>query len=201
VPRQLGLARVQAKFPQRSDSASSSGKGGGRTHKATHVARLFSGQVPSPIGWPFQAILSYPPSTFAIMSEKLEESDTRICRDCGDPFTTVWATRLCMTCKYDRASRSLCEVCGQKTGQTGRLRCGPCRYGPDPLLRSLTDTDRAWLAGIVEGEGTFSRPNSPWGLIRVVMTDKDVASSCWPDRPAPRQVALVALLPAFPCSR
>jgi hypothetical protein len=108
------------------------------------------------------------------MSERLEESQTRICRDCGEPFITVWATRLCMTCKYDRASRSRCETCGQKTGQTGRFRCSLCRYGPDPLLRPLTDIDQAWLAGIVEGEGTFSRPNSRWGLVRVVMTDKDV---------------------------
>jgi hypothetical protein len=165
---------VQAGVHHRSHSASSSGKGGSRTHKATHAARLFSGQVPSPIGWPFQAILSYLPSTFTIMSERLEKSETRICRDCGEPFITVWATRLCMTCKYDRASRSRCETCGQKTGQTGRFRCSPCRYGPDPLLRPLTDIDQAWLAGIVEGEGTFSRPNSRWGLVRVVMTDKDV---------------------------
>jgi hypothetical protein len=30
-----------------------SGKSGSRTRKATFAARLFSGQVPSPIGWPF----------------------------------------------------------------------------------------------------------------------------------------------------
>jgi len=54
------------------------------------------------------------------------------------------------------------------------MRCAPCRYGPDPVLIPMSDTDHAWLAGIVEGEGTFSRPNSQWGLVRVVMTDKDI---------------------------
>src|SRR5215469_16964141 len=107
------------------------------------------------------------------MSERLGAPQARTCRDCGDTFITIWATRLCMTCKYVRASRSRCETCGRKTGQTGRMRCAPCRYGPDPVLIPMSDTDHAWLAGIVEGEGTFSRPNSQWGLVRVVMTDKD----------------------------
>lgn len=98
------------------------------------------------------------------MSQKLASPEIRICYDCAKPFTTSWSQRLCMQCKYDRASRSCCEVCGSKTGQTGRLLCGSCRYGPDPELCAMTDSDRAWLAGIVEGEGTFSQPEQPMGV-------------------------------------
>jgi hypothetical protein len=77
-------------------------------------------------------------------------------------------------CRYDRAARSTCANCGQKTGQSGRTLCGDCRYGPDPQLHTMTDVEKAWLAGIIEGEGTFGRVGRPGGQIRVVMTDQDV---------------------------
>jgi hypothetical protein len=38
----------------------------------------------------------------------------------------------------------------------------------------MTATDIAWLAGIIEGEGTFGRKGHPAGQVRVQMTDEDV---------------------------
>lgn len=41
-------------------------------------------------------------------------------------------------------------------------------------MRTMTRIDRAWVAAIIEGEGTFGHPARPCGRIRVVMTDRDV---------------------------
>jgi hypothetical protein len=82
--------------------------------------------------------------------------------------------RTCMACKYDRASRSRCESCGRKTGVAGRLRCGDCRYGTDPVLLPLSNVHLAWLAGVIEGEGTFGRSGRSAGQVRVVMCDQDI---------------------------
>lgn len=108
------------------------------------------------------------------MSRRLDTPETRICRDCFGSFTTVWAQRLCMTCKYNRAKRGCCDTCGIKTGVSGRRLCGPCRYGPDPVIRLMDHADLAWLAAIIEGEGTFGRNGRPGGQVRVVMTDQDI---------------------------
>ena len=48
---------------------------------------------------------------------------------------------------------------------------------PDHVRMCMTEMDRYWLAGLLEGEGTFgagpsSKPRSP--VIAVVMTDRDV---------------------------
>jgi len=108
------------------------------------------------------------------VSKRLAQPEGRVCEDCSAPFTTNWSQRLCNPCRYGRAARSTCDTCGQKTGQTGRSRCGSCRYGTPPALNCMLPIERAWLAGIVEGEGTFGRTGRPGGQIRVVMTDQDV---------------------------
>jgi hypothetical protein len=38
----------------------------------------------------------------------------------------------------------------------------------------MSSVELAWLAAIVEGEGTFGRARRPGGQIRVVMTDQDI---------------------------
>jgi hypothetical protein len=108
------------------------------------------------------------------MSKRLAQPESRVCEDCSTSFTTNWSQRLCNRCRYDHAARSTCETCGRKTGQTGRRQCGLCRYGTPPDLRVMSPEERAWLTGIVEGEGTFGRAGRLGGQVRVVMTDQDV---------------------------
>jgi hypothetical protein len=104
----------------------------------------------------------------------MSEPEARTCLDCSKPFHTAWAQRLCNPCRYERASRGTCAGYGRKTGQSGRTVCGECRYGPTPPILPMTATDIAWLAGIIEGEGTFGRKGHPAGQVRVQMTDEDV---------------------------
>jgi len=108
------------------------------------------------------------------MSKRLPWPEDRVCEDCTTRFTTNWPQRLCNPCKYNRASRSTCETCGGKTGHSSQSRCGSCRYGVPPDLRPMSRVERAWLTGVVEGEGTFGRARRPGGQVRVVMTDQDV---------------------------
>jgi hypothetical protein len=108
------------------------------------------------------------------MSGKLAAPETRICEECCQPFDTFWAQRLCNPCRYEHASRDTCASCGAKTGHSGRTICGPCRYGTPPEMHAMTGANRAWIAAIIEGEGTFARTRRPCGLIRVAMTDLDV---------------------------
>jgi LAGLIDADG-like domain len=46
--------------------------------------------------------------------------------------------------------------------------------GPVRVLPSLSPTDAAWVAGLLEGEGTFPLRSTGGGTIRVQMTDEDV---------------------------
>src|SRR5580700_6936115 len=108
------------------------------------------------------------------MSPRLPEPEERICVDCSKPFRTAWAQRLCARCKYNRVTRDICAQCGQKTGRPGRKICGDCRYGDAPPIHPMTTVELAWLAAIIEGEGTFGRHGHPAGQIRVLMTDEDI---------------------------
>jgi hypothetical protein len=112
--------------------------------------------------------------TIKNVARRLENPDLRVCRDCSNSFVATWDQRLCNPCRYERASRSVCASCGAKTGQSGRTICGPCRYGTPPEMLAMTGADRAWVAAIIEGEGTFAHTRRPCGLIRVAMTDLDV---------------------------
>jgi hypothetical protein len=113
------------------------------------------------------------------VSKRLPQPENRACEDCSGLFVTSWAQRLCNPCKYGRAARSACDTCGRKTGQTGRRQCGSCRYGTPPELRAMSSPELAWLAGIVEGEGTFGLARRPGGQVRVVMTDQDIIRRLW----------------------
>jgi hypothetical protein len=108
------------------------------------------------------------------MSRRLETPETRACQECSRQFVATWTQRLCNPCRYNRATRGKCAKCGAKTGHSGRVLCGPCRYGDPPAILPMSRVDRAWITAIVEGEGTFNRVRRPCGYIRVAMTDQDI---------------------------
>jgi hypothetical protein len=79
----------------------------------------------------------------------------------------------CKICR-DNAGRDPC-TCGRlKTKRHGR--CRVCREMDAPLPRiEISEPEVAWVAGILEGEGCWTRTanRSPW-RIAVRMTDEDV---------------------------
>jgi hypothetical protein len=108
------------------------------------------------------------------MGNRLDPPEERACSSCSQVFLANWPQRLCYRCKRRRSSKSICEVCGGRTNQTGYRRCGSCRYGPAPAARGMTSAELAWLSGIIEGEGSFVTAGRRFGAVRAVMTDKDV---------------------------
>lgn len=52
-------------------------------------------------------------------------------------------------------------------------QCNTCRHGPSTPLNPMTSEDVAWVAGLLEGEGTFVG-NGRRNAIRATMTDLDV---------------------------
>ena len=107
------------------------------------------------------------------MSQRLAHPVERDCSNCGKRFTTNWLQSLCNPCRRTRATFSNCELCGQRTGDPRASRCQACRDGPVPTPLPMGRCDRAWLAGILEGEGSLLC-DRPGGTVRVVMTDYDV---------------------------
>lgn len=64
-------------------------------------------------------------------------------------------------------------MCGKKVGHTRNKVCWECRIGPAPVLRDMSPSDLAWLAGLIEGEGYLGIVRGR-GVVRVAMTDADV---------------------------
>lgn len=56
----------------------------------------------------------------------------------------------------------------RKTSKT----CRNCRFGKVPQLNLLSATEIAWLAGLLDGEGSFTQKGQ--GRVHVEMTDRDV---------------------------
>ena len=50
--------------------------------------------------------------------------------------------------------------------------CATCRWGPVTPPRQMTEAETAWVAGIIEGEGSFIAAQSL--VIAVRMTDYDI---------------------------
>lgn len=78
-------------------------------------------------------------------------------------------SRYCSECFSDRYLRDNCPGCGGKKSKISS-KCSSCR---NPLIppRQMTDSEIAWVAGIVEGEGYIAKDRC---RLAVVMTDRDV---------------------------
>lgn len=98
----------------------------------------------------------------------------QVCVRCDRPFRTRWRYTRCSTCRYLESYKDLC-ACGAKKSVKS-ITCIRCAKGGTATPRTLSASRAAWLAGLLEGEGTFV----PWapprrgGVIRVQMTDEDV---------------------------
>lgn len=109
------------------------------------------------------------------MSKDLTVGVVRMCNTCGHPFGSTDRRLTCNPCRYKRivASSTPC-ACGRVKDNRAR-QCEDCNRGPDPALQPLTEIERGWLTGLIEGEGSFLRGASPSrNYLRVQMTDEDV---------------------------
>lgn len=101
-------------------------------------------------------------------------SSPRTCPTCGTTNRHHRSNRTlyCKTCYNARYKGHVpCPGCGgPKTRQAAQ--CRQCRWGPDAEPRQMSPVQVAWLAGLLEGEGTFVSKRRPH--IAVAMTDQDV---------------------------
>lgn len=98
----------------------------------------------------------------------------KTCDTCGDIFYPNHNNRYkdCSSCVYKRKRCNSCPACGSQKLKVSAL-CKECVKGPEPVLNSMSKEQVAWLAGLLDGEGSFLvRKNT--GCIKIEMTDKDV---------------------------
>ena len=102
----------------------------------------------------------------------------RICPGCGEATArySTNRTRYCRACYHDRYYYSLnrvgkCPQCGGRMRSDSKL-CRKCRVAESGELRVMRPEEIAWVAGIIEGEGTFRATKSRG--ITVAMTDRDI---------------------------
>ena len=101
----------------------------------------------------------------------MNDVPTKVCPECG--LTGNHRKNRSLYCKdcYDaRYCTTSCPNCG------GRMRlrsemCARCKWG-DPHPAQITPEQAAWLAGLLEGEGSFVSGKSI--AIQVTMTDLDI---------------------------
>jgi hypothetical protein len=93
------------------------------------------------------------------------------CPDCGGPVAVRSnRSRYCSTCYYQRYGRTgTCPACQGKMRASSEY-CSTCARPARPP-RVMSDPEVAWVAGILEGEGSFSKTRA---RIHVTMTDRDV---------------------------
>lgn len=93
------------------------------------------------------------------------------CPDCGSKVP-VRSNRssYCPECYSNRYGRTECPRCGGKMRRISQL-CATCANRSPVKPRKMSAAEIAWVAGIIEGEGSFaqSRPR-----IAVSMTDRDI---------------------------
>lgn len=131
------------------------------------IAHRYSKSVPVPAGH----LPSKRSNEFnEIMS--IDPDQDRICTSCSQPFRTKWRYARCLACRYRESYKDRC-ACGSKK-DVRYSRCQECALGriqiPDPLQPARA----AWVAGLLEAEGTFPLRPTAGGTIRVQMVDQDV---------------------------
>ena len=94
---------------------------------------------------------------------------------CGREIPSYSRHKLCYHCQFPRRRAREwpdCPECGGKMDRDA-TRCAKCYRGPD-LRRDISTQDLIWIAGILEGEGSFVRSGN---RIRIacVSTDRDVS--------------------------
>jgi len=80
-------------------------------------------------------------------------------------------SRYCISCYAARYKHVPCPVCGGPMNLKSTM-CARCRYGAPVTPRDIPPAEGAWLAGILEGEGSFISKGRP--RIQVAMTDQDI---------------------------
>lgn len=115
----------------------------------------------------------YRSGRICFMSPKLDVPEYRVCLDCGKEYETVWSTRRCSPCRVARRPRSNCDTCGARLSSTRVVRCQECRCRSNFVASGLPDESTQWVAGLLEGEGSFLTQGYR-RVISCVMTDGDV---------------------------
>lgn len=101
----------------------------------------------------------------------LSDAPLKLC-PCGRPSRGGSnRSRYCVSCYADRYKRIPCPFCGGPMDFKS-IRCARCRYGDPVTPNDIPPIEAAWLAGILEGEGSFISKGRP--KIQVAMTDQDI---------------------------
>lgn len=107
------------------------------------------------------------------MSGKLALPESRTCAACGVEFETLWRVRKCNECRASAKGFPKCTLCGARCSHNRGVLCTRCRAARTPILRPMSATEIAWVAGLLEGEATFQSSRGR-KMIHVTMTDRDV---------------------------
>jgi ssDNA-binding Zn-finger/Zn-ribbon topoisomerase 1 len=78
----------------------------------------------------------------------------------------------CTPCYDARYGKTPCPECSRPM-KIGSVKCAECRWG-GAELKDMTGEQVAWLAGILEGEGSFLVRGHRAVAVQVVMTDRDI---------------------------
>jgi len=98
---------------------------------------------------------------------------SKVCPDCGSTENHRKNRSLCCTPCYDaRYCTATCADCAGPM-RLRSSRCAQCRWG-HVQPKVMTEAQVAWLAGILEGEGSFLVRRNGSGVIQVAMTDRDI---------------------------
>ena len=97
---------------------------------------------------------------------------SKVCPECGATHSHRKNRSLyCLSCYDARYCTTECPGCGGRMRRCSIL-CARCKWGePQPI--QMTTDQIAWLAGILEGEGSFVSGKAAG--ITVTMTDLDVS--------------------------
>jgi LAGLIDADG-like domain len=99
-------------------------------------------------------------------------SQDRICSSCSRPFQSKWRYARCLSCRYQESYKDQC-ACGARKDARSPC-CRECSLGKLQIPGPLSVINAAWVAGLLEAEGTFPLRRKGGGTVRVQMADQDV---------------------------